>query len=43
MFGLPIEWVYYMPKEIDLGEYMAGKKDVEEVSTIDVVVTYMIL
>jgi predicted S18 family serine protease len=43
IFGFPIEWVYYMPKEIDLGEYMAGKMDVEEVSTIDDVVTYMIL
>ncbi|MEA2052638.1 MAG: S16 family serine protease [Euryarchaeota archaeon] len=43
IFGFPIEWVYYMPKEIDLSEYMAGKMDVEEVSTIDDVVAYMIL
>lgn len=43
IFGFPIEWVYYTPKEIDLGEYMAGKMDVEEVSTIDDVVAYIIL
>ncbi|NQE54561.1 Archaeal Lon protease [ANME-1 cluster archaeon GoMg3.2] len=43
IFGFPIEWVYYMPEEIDLAEYMAGNMDVEEVSTIDDVVAYMIL
>ena len=43
IFGFPIEWVYYTPKEIDLGNYMAGKMEVEEVSTIDDVVAYMIL
>ena len=43
IFGFPIEWVYYTPKELDLGEYMAGKMNVEEVSTIDDVVTYMVL
>lgn len=43
IFGFPIEWVYYMPKVIDIGEYMAGKMKVEEVSTIDDVVAYMIL
>jgi len=34
--------VYYEPKRIDLAEYMRGKMDVREVSTIDDVVKYMI-
>jgi len=34
--------VYYEPKRIDLAEYMRGKMDVQEVSSIDDVVKYMI-
>ncbi|MHC1635966.1 MAG: S16 family serine protease [Candidatus Methanospirareceae archaeon] len=34
--------VYYTPKVIDLGEYMKGKMDVKEVSTIDEVVAFMV-
>ena len=34
--------VYYEPKRIDLAEYMRGKMDVKEVSSIDDVVNYMI-
>jgi predicted S18 family serine protease len=43
IFGFAFTRVYYTPKEIDLGEYMEGKMEVEEVSTIDDVVAYMIL
>lgn len=43
IFGFTYTRVYYVPKEIDLGEYMAGKMAVEEVSTIDEVVAYMIV
>jgi predicted S18 family serine protease len=43
LFGFTFESLYYTPKEIDLGEYMAGKMEVEEVSTIDDVVAHMIL
>ncbi len=32
----------YTPKEIDLSEYMEGKMEVEEVSTIGEAVTYTI-
>lgn len=42
IFGLPIEWVYHRPKKINLGDYMAGKMELEEVTTIDEVVAYMI-
>ena len=34
--------VYYEPKRIDLAEYMHGKMNVQEVSSIDDVVKYMI-
>jgi predicted S18 family serine protease len=43
IFGITFTRVYYTPKEIDLGEYMEGKMDVEEVSTIGDVVAYMIV
>jgi len=42
IFGFTFTRVYYTPKEIDLGEYMEGKMEVEEVSTIGEAVTYMI-
>ncbi|MEA2075671.1 MAG: S16 family serine protease [Euryarchaeota archaeon] len=42
IFGFTFTRVYYTPKEIDLGEYMEGTMDVEEVSTIGEAVTYMI-
>ncbi len=42
IFGFTFTRVYYTPKEIDLGEYMKGKMEVEEVSTIDDVVAYMV-
>ena len=42
IFGFSFTRVYYTPKEIDLGEYMEGTMDVEEVSTIGEAVTYMI-
>ena len=40
---ISIPKIYYVEKEVDLGEYMEGKMEVEEVSTIDDVVDYMIL
>jgi predicted S18 family serine protease len=43
IFGFTFTRVYYTPKEIDLGEYMEGKMEVEEVSTIGEAVTYMIV
>ena len=43
IFGITFTRVYYIPKELDLGEYMEGKMDVEEVSTIGEVVAYMIV
>lgn len=43
IFGFAFTRVYYTPKEIDLGEYMEGKMEVEEVSTIGEAVTYMIV
>ncbi len=45
IFGIRIliPKVYYIEKEVDLGEYMEGKMEVEEVSTIDDVVANMIL
>ena len=42
IFGFTFTRVYYTPKEVDLGEYMKGKMEVEEVSTIDEVVAYMV-
>lgn len=42
IFGFTFTRVYYTPKEIDLGEYMKGKMEAEEVSTIDDVVAYMV-
>jgi uncharacterized protein len=42
IFGFSFTRVYYTPKEIDLGEYMEGTMDVEEVSTIGEAVTYII-
>lgn len=41
IFGFTFVSVYYAP--VDLKEYMKGKMEVEEVSTIDDVVVYMIL
>lgn len=35
--------VYYIPKEIDLAEYMEGKMEIKEVSTISETIAYMIL
>ncbi len=43
ILGITFVRAYYTPKEIDLGEYMKGKMEVEEVSTIGDVVAYMIL
>ncbi|KAF5417064.1 MAG: hypothetical protein C5S38_02240 [Candidatus Methanophagaceae archaeon] len=43
IFGFTFVRSYYVQKEIDLGEHMKGKMDVEEVSTIEDVVAYMIL
>ncbi|RJS68733.1 hypothetical protein CW714_09650 [Methanophagales archaeon] len=42
IFGFTFTRVYYIPKEVDLGEYMKEKMEVEEVSTIDEVVAYMV-
>jgi predicted S18 family serine protease len=42
IFGFTFTRVYYVPKEIDLSEYMAGKMEVEEVATIEEVVANMI-
>jgi len=44
IFGIKILMpkVYYIEKEIDLCEYMEGKMEVKEVSTIEDVVAYMI-
>ena len=42
IFGFTFTRVYYTPKEVDLGEYMKEKMEVEEVSTIDEVVAYMV-
>ncbi|RZN37726.1 MAG: hypothetical protein EFT35_05750 [Methanophagales archaeon ANME-1-THS] len=42
LFGFTFTRVYYIPKEIDLGEYMEGKMDVEEVATVGEAVAYMI-
>ncbi|MFZ2070167.1 MAG: S16 family serine protease [Halobacteriota archaeon] len=42
IFGFTFTRSYYAPKEIDLGEYMTGKMEVVEVSTIDDAVRYMI-
>jgi hypothetical protein len=43
IFGFSFTRVYYMPKEIELDEYMEGKMAVEEVSTSGEAVTYMIV
>ena len=43
IFGITVKRVYYTPKEIELSEYMEGKMDVVEVSTIGEVVAYMIV
>jgi len=43
LFGFTFTRVYYTPKEVDLGEYMEGKMDVEEVSAVGEAVTYMIV
>ena len=40
MFGFTFARVYSTP--VDLKEYMKGKMEVEEVSTIDDVVAYMV-
>ena len=42
LFGITFFRVYYVPEEIDLGEYMNGKMNVSEVSTIEDVVSYML-
>ena len=42
IFGFTFTRVYYIPKEIDLGEYMEGKMEVEEVATVGDAVAYMI-
>lgn len=43
IFGFTFTLAYYTPREVDLGEYMAGKMDVIEVATIGEAVRYMIL
>ena len=42
IFGFTFTRIYYIPKEIDLGEYMEGKMEVEEVATVGEAVAYMI-
>ncbi len=42
IFGIKILIPKYIEKEIDLGEYMEGKMEVEEVSTIDDVALYIL-
>jgi len=42
IFGFTFTRVYYIPKEIDLGESMDGKMEVEEVATVGEAVAYMI-
>lgn len=41
--GIKIIIPKYIEKEIDLGEYMEGKMEVEEVSTIDDVASYILI
>ncbi len=42
IFGFTFSTVYYTPEEIDLGEYMRDKMVVEEVSTIEEALSYML-